>query len=65
MEKPQKLALDSDFKETLSISDKQMIEIARQGLLKFGKLSVPYLMRKLKLSPSKAKQIMEEAMRAT
>lgn len=42
-----------------------LIEMARCGLLKFGKLSVPYLMRKLKVSASMAKEMIEVASRAT
>lgn len=42
-----------------------LLETARAGLLKFGKLSVPYLMRKLKCSPSAAKEIIEATRRAT
>ncbi len=42
-----------------------LIEMARYGLLKFGKISVPYIMRKLKVSESTAKVIVASLMRAT
>jgi hypothetical protein len=42
-----------------------LIEMARYGLLKFGRISVPYIMRKLKVSESAAKVIVASLMRAT
>lgn len=35
----------------------EFMKIAHEGVLKFGKVSIPYLMRKLKCSPSMAKDI--------
>jgi hypothetical protein len=43
--------------EKVDKSYEQMCEVARLGLLKFGKLSIPYLMRKLKCSSLMAKRI--------
>ena len=37
--------------------DPKMIEIAQLGVLNFGKISISYLMRKLKCSESMAKEI--------
>lgn len=34
-----------------------MLKIAKDGLIKFGKLSTPYLIRKLKCTPNEAFQI--------
>jgi hypothetical protein len=45
--------------------DAQNVEIAKKGLLKFGKLSTCYLMRKLKCSDSKAKEIIMQLSNAT
>jgi hypothetical protein len=52
----EKLALN----EKVNGSYEQMLEIARQGLLKFGKLSIYYLMRKLKCNKSMACKIMKD-----
>lgn len=46
--------------EKLDKSYEQMLEIARAGLLKFGKLSIPYLSRKLKCTNSMACRIMKD-----
>jgi hypothetical protein len=35
----------------------EFVNIARQGVLKFGKISIHYLIRKLKVTESMAKQI--------
>jgi hypothetical protein len=37
-----------------------MLKIAQDGLLKHGKLSITFLMRKLKCSDSTAKEIIDE-----
>lgn len=37
--------------------DPKMLEIAQLGVLNFGKISISYLMRKLKCSESMAKEI--------
>ena len=50
MEVIDKLAIEGKFNPVL-------IEMAPYGLLKFGKISVPYIMRKLKVSGSTAKVI--------
>ncbi len=51
----QKLAVGAISKESFD----NMLNISREGLLKFGKLSIPYLMRKLKCTRLMAYKIME------
>lgn len=50
----EKLALDPKI-------DHFQLNIAKEGLLKFGKLSVPYLMRKLKCSVPTANALIRMA----
>lgn len=61
MKVDEKLALKAKIDE----SYEQMLEIARQGLLKFGKLSTFYLMRKLKCTQSMANKIIADLCNAT
>lgn len=56
MEVVEKLAVNENV---LRIPD-EFMRIASEGLLKFGKLSVPYLMRKLKCTESMAYNIICE-----
>lgn len=49
----EKLAL----KEKVDKISPEMVEIAKDGVLKFGRCSIFYLMRKLKCSHSMAKEI--------
>jgi hypothetical protein len=53
---PKKLAL----KEKLCGNYENLLNISRDGLLKYGKISKPYLMRKLKCSQSMACRIIKE-----
>lgn len=56
-----KLALkenSSILKKDLMDLNPEIVEIARLGVLKFGKISSSYLMRKLKCSRSRAKDLM-------
>ena len=56
----EKLALDSIKDLKYHKNYLEFKRTAEEGLLKFGKLSVPYLMRKLKCSESMASMIMED-----
>lgn len=49
----EKLAL----KEKIDKITPEMMQIARDGVLKFGRISIPYLIRKLKCSYSMCKEI--------
>jgi len=42
-----------------------MLQTAKEGLLKFGNLSIPYLMRKLKCSESVASDILNQTITTT
>ena len=60
--------LNMKVSEDLAVDEKIgtfMVELARHGLLKFGKVSVPYIMRKLKVSESTAKIIVNSLKKAT
>lgn len=57
----EKLAL----KKRLIRLEPEFIRICDQAVLKFGKLSISYLMRKTKLSASGAKEIYKEYTRET
>lgn len=57
------LGFKMEVVEKLAVENKmcpKMLQTAKEGLLKFGKLSEPYLMRKLKCSYPMAKVIMNE-----
>lgn len=58
------MKIDDKLADKPEIND-FMLHMAKAGLLKFGKLSVPYLMRKLNISVSTAKEILEIMRRAT
>jgi len=45
--------------EKLALNEK-MIQIARDGVLKFGNVSIPYLMRKLKCTSELARELIVE-----
>lgn len=59
----EKLALDPKNESKIDISKEFMMQIARAGLLDFGSTSCSYLMRKLKVSESMAKEIVNEIRR--
>ena len=52
-------------KERLIRLEPEFIRICDKAVLKFGKLSTSYLMRKTKLSASGAKEIYDEYLRET
>jgi hypothetical protein len=62
------MSLNMKIDEELAVNGEispVLIEMARYGLLKFGRISVPYIMRKLKVSESTAKIIVTSLMKAT
>jgi hypothetical protein len=56
--------MNNKLYEKLALNE-ELVKIAHDGVLKFGKVSISYLMRKLKCSASKAKEIMVELGYAT
>jgi len=56
----EKLALEADSKEIEYDYDKDMTKKAKSAVLKFGGVSIPYLMRKLKCDSSYANEVMGE-----
>jgi hypothetical protein len=60
-----KLVEELAVNERVYDKDHLYLQIARAGLLRFGGLSTSYLMRKLKVSASEAKVIIEATRRAT
>lgn len=56
------LGFNMEVVEKLALSPKicpKMLQTANEGLLKFGRISIPYLIRKLKCSESMAKDIID------
>lgn len=56
----EKLALGVDSTNDFMDYDKDMIKKAKSALLNFGRVSVPYLMRKLKCDSSYAESVIKE-----
>lgn len=56
----EKLAVNSQKDLNDSKNYLEFRKIAEEGLLKFGKISINYLMRKLKCTESMAKEIINE-----